>query len=90
MCDRQKLDPVKVRCLETSEKIARQVIAANAGAIEKILTFWKEIADDVIGESRIIFNKVIQLYQGLAHYAFEKGIEDSRDWLDEMTNRTPT
>jgi len=84
MCDRQKLDPVKVRCLETTEKTARQVIAANAGAIEKILTFWKEIADDAIGESRIIFNKVIQLYQGLADYAFEKGIEDNKDWLDEI------
>jgi hypothetical protein len=84
MCDRQKLDPVKVRCLETTEKTARQVILANAGAIEKILTFWKEIADDAIGESRIIFNTVIQLYQGLADYAFESGIEDNRDWLDEI------
>lgn len=84
MCDRQKLDPVKVKILETSEKIANQVIEANAGAINIILTFWKEIADDAIGESRIIFNKVIQSYQGLAHYAFEKGIEDSGDWLDEI------
>lgn len=84
MCDRQKLDPVKVMCLENSEKIAMQVIVVNSVAIEKILTFWKEVADDVIGESRIIFNKVIQLYQGLAQYAFEKGIEDNKDWLDEI------
>ena len=84
MCDRQKLDSVKVRILETNEKIAKQVIAANPGATNRILTFWKEIADDAIGKSRIIFNKVIQLYQGLAHYAFEKGIEDSGDWLNEI------
>ena len=84
MCDRQKLDPVKVRCLETSEKIAIQVIAVNAAGIEKILTFWKEIADDVIGESRVIFNRIIQLYRDLAHHAFEKGIEDSKDWLNEI------
>lgn len=84
MCDRQKLDPVKIRILETSEKIANQVIAANANEINVILTFWKETADNAIGKSREIFSEVIQLYRSLANYAFKKGIEDNNNWLDEI------
>jgi len=84
MCDRQKLDSIKLKILETSEEIVNQVISANSTQINIILTFWKEIADNAIGESREIFNKVIQLYRSLADYAFENGIEGNESWLDEI------
>ena len=84
MCDRQKLDSTKLKILETSEKIANQVISTNSTQINIILTFWKEIADNAIGRSREIFNKVVQQYRSLADYAFEKGIENNKNWLDEI------
>jgi len=84
MCDRQKLDSIKLTILETSEKISNQVISANLTELDIILTFWKEVADNAIGKSREIFNKIMQLYRNLADYAFEKGIEDNKNWLDEI------
>jgi hypothetical protein len=84
MCDRQKLDSVKLTILETSEKVANQVISSNLAGLDIILTFWKEVADSAIGKSREIFNKIMQLYRNLADYAFEKGIEDNKNWLDEI------
>jgi len=84
MCDRQKLDSTKVKILETSERIAKQIIVANANEINVILRFWKEVADNAIGKSREVFNKIIQLYRSLADYAFKKGIEDNKNWLNEI------
>jgi len=84
MCDRQKLDSVKLTILETSEKIAHQVISANLTELDIMLTFWKEVADNALGKSREVFNKIIQLYRNFADYAFEKGIEDNKNWLDEI------
>lgn len=84
MCDRQKLDSVKLTILETSEKIAYKVISVDLNGLDIILTFWKEVADNAIGKSREIFNKIMQLYRNLADCAFERGIDDNKNWLDEI------
>ena len=84
MCDRQNLDSVKVRILDTSERIAEQLASANPDATKRVLAFWREVADDAIGKSRTVFNKVIQSYQRLAHYASDKGVGDAGGWLDEV------
>ncbi|MGA2158237.1 MAG: hypothetical protein ABSG90_03355 [Dehalococcoidia bacterium] len=84
MCDREKLDSVTLMILETSETISKQVLSANFGGLDIILTFWKEVADNAIGKSREIFNKIMHLYRNLVDYAFEKGIEDNKNCLDEI------
>jgi hypothetical protein len=84
MCDRQKLDSATFKILETSGEIANLVISANLNDLDVMLTFWKEVADNAIGKSREVFSRVIQLYRNFAGYAFEKGIEDNENWLEEI------
>lgn len=84
LCDRQKLDTAKVKILETTGKIAEQVVVANAIDINTLLIFWKEIADDAIGKSREIFSKIIQQYRELADYSFKTGTVDQNNWLNEI------
>jgi hypothetical protein len=84
VCDKQKLYPVKLMILETSEKISSMVISSNFFDLNIILEFWKDTADSSIGNSRDSFNQIIQLYQNLANYIFKNGIEGNENLLDEI------
>ena len=84
LCDRQKLDSAKIMILDTSEKIADCVISIDSKNIDILLMFWKEVADMAIGDSREIFNKIIQFYRKSANSAFKLGIEANEYWLDEI------
>ncbi len=85
MCDRQHLEVVEIQILEASKNITPQLLIRNNQLeIKIILAFWKEVADRAIGNSPQIFGKVIRLYRDLGDYAFEKGVEINKEWLDEI------
>ena len=56
----------------------------NFQEIKKILSFWKGVADNSIGKSIKVFNDSIEYYRDLCNYAFENGIEENKQWLDEL------
>ena len=84
MCERQKIDSLKLTILETSGQICNKIISSNPFDLEIILNFWKETADNAIGKSRETFSKIIQLYRSLTDYAFTKGIVDNNTLLDNI------
>jgi len=84
MSERQKLDSTKISILETSYVIAGQVISANPGHINVFLNLWKETADSEIGKSRLVFNRIIELYQRLLKWVFENGITNNERWTDDI------
>ncbi|MDD5014247.1 MAG: hypothetical protein PHW73_03970 [Atribacterota bacterium] len=84
MSDRQKLDSIKNKILETSQAIVSHVILTNPGQVSILLNLWKESADGEIGKSREVFNKIIELYQRSLEYAFGNGIEKNANWLDDI------
>ena len=85
MCDRQKLEIVKIKILEASKKIADKIIIRNNHLeIKIIFDFWKKVGDSAITKSTVVFNKVIQLYREAGDYAFKNGIEDNERWLEDV------
>lgn len=85
MCDRQKIEIVKIKILEVSKKIADKILARNYQLeIKIIFDFWKKLGDSAINKSPIVFNKVIQLYREAADYAFKNGIDDNERWLEDV------
>ncbi|HUV81269.1 MAG TPA: hypothetical protein VMW21_01985 [Patescibacteria group bacterium] len=85
MCDRQKLETVKIKILDASKEIADKIIIRNyQWEIKVIFDFWKKIGDSAITKSPIIFNKVIQLYRDVGDYAFKNGIDANEKWLEDV------
>jgi len=85
MCDRRDFEIAKIKILEMSKNIAINLLVRNNQIeIKTLLVFWKEIADKAIGDSSQVFGKIIRFYRDMADYAFDKGIEESKEWLDEI------
>jgi hypothetical protein len=85
LCDRQRLDVAKPIIIELSKNVILKILKRNnILEIKIILSFWKGIADNSIGKSIQIFNNCIEYYRDLGDYAFDNGIDENIQWLDEI------
>ena len=84
-CDRQMLEPIKIKVLDTSGIIANKAIEDYESLdLNPILAFWKKEADKSIGEATETFNKVIQLYRALLDRLFENSLENNQNMVEEI------
>ncbi|MCX6645062.1 MAG: hypothetical protein NTY09_01685 [bacterium] len=85
MADRLGLDSVQVDILETTGKIASDVVKQGFhNEVILFLRFWKELADSNIGRTPIVFKEIVSLYCNLADNAFEMNEGLKYDWLNEV------
>ena len=82
MCERQKLESLKLKVLDTSKIIVNYFIESNHfTALLTMFNFWKKIADNAIGISSQIFRRIIGYYKEIGEIVFEK---QKKEVLDEV------
>lgn len=90
ICEKQNINSAKIKILTISENVAKHLWHENQfSALLKIISFWKKIADNAIDDSSQIFNTIIDYYNTIGNFSFNKqqNISDEvfRDlgWLGE-------
>lgn len=81
MCDREKLSSAKLKILDTSKYVAGRFLDSNNTSPNKIIRYWKTLADKAIGNSTPIFNRIIEHYYDIGGKAFEK---NNKEVLEEV------
>lgn len=84
-CDDKNFVIGKIELLKLTKKILDKSLLQRNKPLEikKILTLWKLTGKNLIGIQPKVLNQVINFYKDIIDYAFEEGIKDRKDWLEE-------
>jgi len=85
LSEKHQLAIGKLKFLQASKQIGEKVVRRNKQSeIKVLLNFWKNAGDISIGESREIFNAVVNNYKIMADYLFENNLLDANELISDI------